>query len=886
MRSEEVGAIALENYTMATHFSRTVMRRGGAITYIKPTYNYKILNQINALSVELHCEVAAIRIACVNMTILNTYRSPNGDVNLFLSTMELVLNRVDAYDQLAVVGDFNVKFNIMDKEACMLCDFMRTFDLHPHVSFRTRGNNQLDNVFVRTSIKVIRTIRVLPGFSDHDGINITLSVPAVKKTLELRNYRPITRVGKNTLFSYMKTELSNISSISDVNDGTNKIMDIIKTGMYRSFPTKTKRTLEKNEDLIHWYNDDLRRMRETLCLINESLEITPTPEMLMFRNDYRSRYRSQIAFCKVQATSRFITSSSNPSRDTWKVLNNFRATKLRPYNDEISPEDFNEYFSRIAKTIIDELADPTADPINFLTNVHIPDGISFEFSEVSQIQVRDAINQLKNSPALDAYDLNANIIKSIKETLIPFLTRLFNLSVATSTFPDAFKLATVIPLFKSGEKGEISNYRPISILPVFSKIFEKIMKNQITNYFEENKLFNANQFGFRSKRSTAEAILSFIETATSTFENDEYCLGTFMDLSKAFDCVSHRILIKKIQHYKFQPKACTLLNSYLSNRFQFVSINGIKSDVLPIEYGVPQGSILGPILFLIYINDFPASIDTQSILFADDSTLLYTGNELQSVLFEESAGREAACDWLLANRLSLNTAKTQKMLFTLKPYDFHNINFVKFLGVYLDPTLTWQQHIDETAEKLCKTIYLLRSIKKYTSVQAQMTAYYSLFQSRLNYAILAWGHAPCSKRLFALQRRAVRVIAGIGYRDDCRQHFSQLNILTFPSLYIFQCLLYAHNNSTSYPQNSDVHEYNTRHRYDLRPEFTRIARSRYSLNYYAVQFYNAIPTNIKLLPFRRFKETLKNFLIKHACYTHEEFVRAASGGDFGVIRGE
>lgn len=881
LRSEEIESVYLERYKIATHFSRSNMQRGGTLTYIKPNRKFKVLKNLNNRSTELHCEVAAIRITDIETTIITVYRSPNGCFATFVEKMEDILSRVSVSERLVVVGDFNVKFNLKDRESLILCDLMKTFYLNPTVTFNTRGKNCLDNVFIREGAEVVDVSKVYASCSDHDGIAFTFSVNSCVKKVEKYKYRPITETGKNNLFLYLDAALSShkFTLVGDINVDVNNLIKTIKDGISFSFPYKLKRSSKNSNSPVNWFNNNIRTMRETLNLIDESLEERNTPNMLVFRNDFRSQYRRQIKFSKIMATSHYIQSSSNPSRDTWKLINNYRSEKNKSYPHSFSPDDFNNFFSEIAKQLIGNLDKSREDPLKFVKNVNISESISFRFNEVSQIQVRDAILSLRNSRAMDTYDMTAEIVKSVKEILVPTLTRLFNSSVRSGTFPDAFKIGLVKPLFKSGEPDVINNYRPISILPVLSKIFEKLMKDQIINFFENNTIFSPNQFGFRVNHSTTDAIMSFIETAMNSLEGKEFCLGTFLDLTKAFDCVSHKILLKKLIHYRFSQNACALIDSYLSNRSQFVKVEESLSSMRPVQVGVPQGSILGPVLFLIYINDFPASLSNQSILFADDTTLLNTGQDLDLVLYNGLESQEVARGWYLANELSLNSSKTQTMLFSLRQSEFSNPDSVKFLGVHLDSSFTWHQHVDETAKRLCSVIYLLRSIRNGTTAQAQLIAFHSLFQSRLSYGILVWGHAPYSKRLFGLQRRAVRIIAGVAYRDDCREHFYRLNILTLPSLYIYNCLICAYKNSARYVLNSHIHDYNTRNRNNIRPNFTRLTTSRYSSNYHAVRLYNAVPPDIKQLPLNQFKQKIKTCLIGNAFYSIEQFMQAASSGN-------
>ena len=228
------------------------------------------------------------------------------------------------------------------------------------------------------------------------------------------------------------------------------------------------------------------------------------------------------------------------------------------------------------------------------------------------------------------YGLNITLLKNVKNLLIIPLTKLINESFRTGVFPDTLKVACVIPIFKKGDKDDLGNYRPISLLPIITKIFEKAIKNQIVKYLEKHEILNKYQYGFREKLSTSDAILRFTEHTLDCFENGRYSASLFCDLSKAFDCVSHAILLKKLNTFNFNASSIKLIKSYLENRKQSVRLEDEISSELYVKAGVPQGSILGPVLFLIYINDLPNALgNIACLLYADDTTLSMSHHNLE-----------------------------------------------------------------------------------------------------------------------------------------------------------------------------------------------------------------------------------------------------------------
>ena len=241
---------------------------------------------------------------------------------------------------------------------------------------------------------------------------------------------------------------------------------------------------------------------------------------------------------------------------------------------------------------------------------------------------------------------------------------IINESFSSGTFPDKLKIAKVTPIFKKGSRSDKNNYRPISILSVFSKIFEKLMHKRLFRYLERLCILHELQFGFREKFSTSHALISLIEHLKKSLDEGEFGCGIFIDLRKAFDTVNHSILLQKLEYYGIRGVANNWFKSYLSDRYQYVSINGITSDVKPVLCGVPQGSVLGPLLFLLYVNDLPNCSDKLTFhLTADDTNIYFSSNNLNIIQSTLNIELNHVSQWLYANRLSLNIEKTNYVLF-------------------------------------------------------------------------------------------------------------------------------------------------------------------------------------------------------------------------------
>ena len=295
------------------------------------------------------------------------------------------------------------------------------------------------------------------------------------------------------------------------------------------------------------------------------------------------------------------------------------------------------------------------------------------------------------------------------------LTKIINCSLTTGNVPNLLKIAKVCPIFKTGSKSEFSNYRPISILPAFSKFVEKLINNRLWAYVSKLDILVPNQYGFRSQHSTYMALLDFYDKVSQAIDDKKYAIGIFVDLQKAFDTIDHKILLSKLSFYGIRGVAFRWIQNYLSDRKQYVCLNNVSSSYKPITCGVPQGSILGPLLFILYINDIVQCSEVlYFILFADDTNIMYADNSINNLTLTVNRELNKLACWFKANKLSLNLKKTVFMMFGSKKLSatqncinvvidgctIEQMHSTKFLGVYIDGKLNWKVHITEVSKTI------------------------------------------------------------------------------------------------------------------------------------------------------------------------------------------
>ena len=442
---------------------------------------------------------------------------------------------------------------------------------------------------------------------------------------------------------------------------------------------------------------------------------------------------------------------------------------------------------------------------------------------------------MKSSKASGPNSISTNLLIEFGDFLIHPLVSLINMSFKEGIFPNLNKEASICPIHKKGEKTKCENYRPITLLSNISKLFEKVMYSRIDNFLKSSNFLYEHQFGFRKHHSTNHALVSIVEQIRSSLDKKMYSCGVFVDLEKAFDTVNHDILLAKLEHIGIRGVAKKWFESYLSERFQSVTIGGVSSSRLPITCGVPQGSILGPLLFLIYINDMRSSVKSSTVFhFADDTNLLCSAFSLKKLRKLLNKDLASLYEWLCANRLSINAGKTEFLVFrpprhnteirlTLK---FHQTKLfesskIKYLGLILDNKLNWKPHIAELSKKLSRAVGMLYKIRSLCPTSVSRSLYYSLFNSHLSYGLSVWGSAGRVDiaKIQSLQDKAIKAICKTNEPDKLAKKYYDLNILNINDQIEYQLSSlmwdYDHNALPSslskyFVRNNTIHNYRTR----------------------------------------------------------------------------
>lgn len=593
---------------------------------------------------------------------------------------------------------------------------------------------------------------------------------------------------------------------------------------------------------------------------------------------YRQLYRKLIKFAKQKYYSNRIAHSNNRQKESWDIVKELIGKKGTTTNSGLTSEQLNLFYCLVAADLSSNIS-PTVDALSFLGDLFIPNSFYFYPTDIQEI--RTVFTKIKNSNSSGWDDISLKIFIRLPDHALQTLADAINNSFVKGTFPSSsLKLARVIPLYKGGDSESASNFRPISLLPTLSKIVEKLVKSRMVSYINRHGFLSVDQFGFQDSKNTNDAMFSLLRSVYEGLNDGEVAAAIFCDLTKAFDCVNHRVLLRKLEMYGFRGTSLDWISSYLSDRHQSVRFNGQESEFQAITSGVPQGSVLGPLLFLLYINDLSRmNISGEFTMFADDTTILWRDRDTKNLELKMNIDILSIKEWFNSNFLTLNISKTNIVSFKCHIGDvFLNTEVVqsshinKFLGLHIDDKLKFESHVFQLNKKLSGGCFALRTVSRELDMSMARNVYFALIDSHLRYGVCFWG--SCSDHLFnsvfVLQKRAIRFLCKLNIRESCRPYFLSLRILTLACIFILESVCLTHDKFHNEILAAGAYATRSSHIAPLPIPLTTLVKK--SVIYNSKKLFNHLPSNVrKICNKEQFRGKVKRILVGKAYYSVAEF---------------
>ena len=906
MSPDQAAVTGFPGYRLLSHFCRTSSIHGGVAIFGQDNIPYKQIKLPKQLVCEFLCECAGISLSVnkAKIALLVFYRSPDNkcDVNLFLNYFNSIICLVlKKHKYIIICGDINIDYLTDNVTRRLLSDIFDSFDLKSSLPVEpTRHfNNSISAIdYVISNLPNIKSQNLDLDISDHKAQKFSVAFSEPQQPSSTNHKYCYKRIfSDSNLFNLTHllstTDLGDLYLISDVNQAWQYFWGNILYCLDLTCPTRKIKIrgedLEKNwidsriiaesQNLknLYWLSKNMNNTK-----INEEYKIAKKKYSDMLKSQKQNFYENKIK------------KSSNTSQEIWTIVNSnlgrckneSNVSQIINNNNFISdPNDicnlFCTYFAEIA--------------INSLNNIYNNlDGdcstgteslSSLFFYDITPEEIDDQLSLMQNKSSSGPDGIPIKVLKYISQFIVHPLCYIFNLSVKSGIFPNDLKMATVIPLHKKGDADLIENYRPITLPSCFSKLFEKIIHCRIYTFINEKKLLSSSQHGFRPNLSTNTASFSLTNAIYNALDKGEYVLTLFFDLTRAFDCVNKNFIIRKLENLGIREPLNDWIYSFLSDRIIRVKIGEHISQPAQINLGVPQGSVLSPLLFLLFINDLEQHIadNVTIVLYADDTTICITAPSPEELQSKVNYTLHQFYTWCANNKLIINATKTKYVMFHKRREDPHivvklnnttidKVHSVKFLGLHLDEQLTWSNHIEHVAKKLNSAYFAIRNLRSVMDTKYLLNIYFALAYSHMKYLIIYWGTSCEFQRIFIHQKKIIRLIFSLNPLQSCRQTFIQNKIFSLPCILIYEAALFVKLNKAHFPLHNSVHDHDTR-------GCSKIYINKFNLScykkgpfYLCGTIFNKLPTVIKQeTNINRFKKKLRLFLCENCFYSLQEF---------------
>ena len=801
---------------------------GGMKIYYDEVYNAEVISELTFIN---NCmEVLTIYLIGLNFkyVVCSVYRSPSADPHSFNEQFfNNVMNKFPVDAKVLITGDFNLNlFNPLKNTfidvftASMLsCGFFPVVTLPAKIN---DGNSitpysLIDQMWVnfKDGSEHESGVALFP-LTDHFPIHYMFKSDCrgTYRVIESRLVTPNTISNFISLMSFI--DFSPVLNCNDIDVAIGLFWEKLWKVYNSAFPIKRKK-VKSNLINAPWITPEIKKLyqEKILTIYLHKRGLIQKRQFVVYKNALNwviNRVRRKYYHEKFE-------SSKTNSKKTWSNVNQLLGRGRRETVRRIVTEDgrivegssladhFNLFFTSIVSRITESL--PREINFDYFRPIdHVPQ--SCFLMPTDEVEVVEILRGMPNK-GNSLTDIKPSILMLISDIMGKVVAYLYNLSILNGMYPNLLKIGRVLPVFKSGDALKLGNYRPITNLMNINKIFELLTYKRIMKFIDRFNILTNFQYGFRKAKNTTQAIFRLTSDMMNTFHEKSYTVALFLDLSKAFDTINREILIHKLLIYGFRGVTNSFLSSYLTERKQYVNIGNFKSSTEFINHGVPQGSVLGPLLFNIYINDIVGVGDAKKILFADDAVFYVTEKSLVMCIEKIKRLIKELSEWLQNNKLVANVNKTKLMMVTPRPFDnlpdvyFNGIKLewvssIKYLGIIIDNKLNFVPQAREVFVKISKMHGVFYSLSSLVPKATLITVYHSLVYPLITQNMLIWGGISTAnlKNIKTMMNNILRCILKVE-RDhnniplvSVNAMYKSLNLLQFDDIYRYLLIRFLH----------------------------------------------------------------------------------------------
>jgi hypothetical protein len=763
-------------------------------------------------------EVLAIQVAplkCKPFIVCTIYRPPSLPT-AWIQDYYALLNWLTLQKhQSIVLGDFNVDLLLQPDFAS---EILLSFNIKQHISVPTRitshSSTLIDHIYSTSDDMIYDAGACELHVSDHKAIycHIKSDFQQRNSTAQLRviEYRQFKRLNvDNLLKDLASAPWSIVNVMDDVNDKLQTFVDLF-TEIWNAHAPLVKRRVRQTP--TPWMNDDVLDHIHKRDHAYRTFIKSRSVEAMML---YKQLRRKTVSAVRNAKRAFFIHGARLGSRQFWKnikLCTGFGKAKMfrtpwPAYNlscAKLSANKLNNHFVESVSNIAQSF--PPSDLSRGDDCTSATDG--FSFKAITAAEVESAIMSLSDTASVGMDNISTKMVKISRKAISGVLAGILNCSLSTMTYPTMWKEATVISVFKKGDKNIMNNYRPIALLPVLSKVFERIIANQLGNFLDSNSVINTAQFGFRRGLSTESALLRLSKLLFTAKQSGVFSSLTTIDFSKAFDCLNHSVLLNRLASYGLGPSSVLWFKSYLTGRHQRVQYASALSDPLLLQFGVPEGSVLGPRLFNLYINSLLDCLPLDSVVaYADDVTLVALGKTAAEATANMQLLLTTVESWATQNMMAINCGKCFSM--TISPYirkqkavpaqfvtiggqPVKTVDSLRILGVHFSNDLSWHVHANNVRLKMNRMIGVIKRCGHSINYDTKRKIYNAFIAPHLDYCLPVWGHLPkvASDRMSHCLSRMLRVITNMPFVSFTASTYNETGLRDFPHAVAVRCCMY------------------------------------------------------------------------------------------------